>query len=60
MAWSRVTPLAKKGSTSARPKVRPLEAADSIRKIAMGLLIEAGKRTIAEAFRPRQFAVGVQ
>eukprot|EP00969_Alexandrium_andersonii_P325945 14401206-Alexandrium_andersonii.AAC.1 len=60
MAWSRVTPLAKKGSTSTRPKVRPLEAADAIRKIAMGLLIEADKRTIADAFRPHQFAVGVQ
>eukprot|EP00969_Alexandrium_andersonii_P353101 15439123-Alexandrium_andersonii.AAC.1 len=59
MAWSRVTPLAKKGSARARPKVRPLEAADSLRKIAMGLLIEADKRTIAEAFKPHQFAVGV-
>eukprot|EP00969_Alexandrium_andersonii_P238344 10520020-Alexandrium_andersonii.AAC.1 len=26
----------------------------------MGLLIEADKRTIAEAFKPHQFAVGVQ
>eukprot|EP00969_Alexandrium_andersonii_P253720 11213796-Alexandrium_andersonii.AAC.1 len=60
MAWSRVTPLAKKGSTAARPKVRPLEAADSVRKMAVGLLIEQDKRDIADAFRPHQFAVGVQ
>eukprot|EP00969_Alexandrium_andersonii_P202183 8934181-Alexandrium_andersonii.AAC.1 len=35
-----------------RPKARPLEAADSIRKIVAGLLLEANKKGIGQAFRP--------
>ena len=58
MTWTKVTPAQKPGSTMAQPKVRPLESADTIRKLATGLVIQAERESIDVAFAEHQFAVG--
>ena len=58
ITWAKVTPARKPGHTEANVKVRPLESADSLRKLATSMVIQSEKAAIEVAFSEHQFAVG--